>query len=200
MKLSKPQIDTFWSMWARVCRAAGWTDKAQCERERKAFLARCGFSSLTLVDKIDGFTKVKNELQILLTPDLQAAREADDQGINRARNLRFVIRHELLPCLALYEPAPGGYLITVLAGQGRWRTTDRPEVDPALEDFGEAVLKRVMMTLNARIQEKRRAAGHSLHEMKTAAGVKCDCKVCRRFIAEEVAAGTGEVAMVEGPF
>jgi hypothetical protein len=182
MLISKLQSDTFWRLWSQACRAQGWSDKAAQERERKAFLVRCGFSSLTLVDRLDGFTKVKKELQILISPDLDAAREAEDQTINRARNSRWVIKHEILLCLALYEADVNGYLQTVLEGQSRWNTSGNDPQRPArLQDFEDGVLKRVLMTLNGRLHAKRREAGHSIHDMKIAAGVKCNCaRICAK--------------------
>lgn len=182
MLLTEPQINAFWRLWSRACRVNGWRDNAVAERERKAFLERCGFSSLTLVDRLDGFTKVKNELEILIEPDLDAAREAEDQTINRARNSRWVIENEILPCLALYEQDVNTYLQTVLEGQSRWNTAGNDTQRPArLQDFKARLLKRVLMTLNGRLHAKRREAGHTIHDMKIAAGVKCHCaRICAK--------------------
>lgn len=193
MLLSKPQVDTFWSLWARVCRDRKWNDKATSESERRAFLARCGFSSLTKVDRVDGFTKVKNELLVMIGLSVQAGMEASDPLLNKARNFRHVIRTEILPCLALYEDNAEVYLTSVLADKSRWWKLDRPDRAPTLEDFdarpmfsernGEphespSQLEQLLMTLNARLHEKRKAARHTLHDMKTLAGVRCTCSAC----------------------
>lgn len=200
MNLSADQVRTFWSMWAKACRVQKWTRAAglsagEIDARRKALLARCGFASLTKVDRVNGFTKVKSELMLLISDntDMAAAEEANDPLLNKARNFRHVIRAELLPCLALYEENAAGYLQSVLADKSRWWKLDRPERGPTLEDFdarpilttrnGEphespSQLEQLMMTLNARLHEKRKAARHSLHDMRTSAGIKCGCREC----------------------
>jgi hypothetical protein len=66
MKLSTEQVSLFWREWPKACKAMGWTkangmSAAEIDLKRKEFLLRCGFDSLTKVDRVDGFTKVKNE-------------------------------------------------------------------------------------------------------------------------------------------
>lgn len=221
MILSDSQVSTFWRLWSQACRSRGWTRQAglstaDIDAKRKELLARCGFTSLTEVDRTAGFTLLKNELIVLCGESVQAARETLDPDLNRARVLRHVIRTEVLPCLALYEESPLGYLQTVISGLSRWYNTDRPERPPTLDDltasptharqgrndaFREcpSQLDQVLMTLSARVDAKRREAGHSKHEMKTRAGVKCDCARCRQ-PAPVVAVPEPEPAVHECPF
>jgi hypothetical protein len=71
MFLSRDQLNRFWSKrsdkpgWPVIVHAHGWTP-AEAELQRKAMLKRAGFDSLTLVDKLDGFTRVLKEMAILL--------------------------------------------------------------------------------------------------------------------------------------
>jgi len=193
MLLSKEQVNRFFFMWGQACRTQGWTagkgfSAVQINVKRKEFLARFGFSSLTLVTKKDGFTKVKNELIILISngTNIKAAQEAEDPLLNKARNFRWVIRNEILPCLGVYEDNPLGYMRKVMADKNRWWKLDRPESEITLEDLdakpttrfkdGElqefpSTLEQLMMTLNARVHDKRREAGHSIRDMKALAGL-----------------------------
>lgn len=68
MHLTRPQQSTFWRKWNALKRAANWTPE-QSESERKALLRRAGFSSLTQVDKLDGFDRVLAELAAITRPD-----------------------------------------------------------------------------------------------------------------------------------
>lgn len=227
MNLSGDQVKAFWSMWAKACRKQGWTREAglsagEIDGRRKELIARCGFSSLTKVDRVDGFTKVKNELLILISDNtnLKAAAEVDDPTLNQARNFKHVILNELLPCLALYEEDVPAYLTTVMEGKNRWWKIDQPACDITLEDLdakpiirrvktpaGEWVakefastLEQLLMTLNARLHSKRRAAGHTIHDMKLAAKVFCDCARCKKArlraaMIPPLPAGTDEAEM-----
>jgi hypothetical protein len=198
MKLSPDQLGKFWQLWPQACRANNWTREAglsaaEIDSKRKEFLARCGFASLTTVDRTDGFTKVKNELLVLIGVSLKAGQEATDPTLNQARVLKHKILNELMPCLALYEDDVQGYLTSVMEDKNRWWKIDRPACDITLEDLdakpifrfknGErqefaSTLEQLMMTINSRVNSKRKAAGQTIHEMKMAAGVDCECKAC----------------------
>lgn len=207
MNLSKDQVNKFWSMWAQACRKQGWTREAgmaaaEIDAKRKEFLARCGFVSLTKVDRMEGFTKVKNELLLLISDhtNLKAAAEAENPLLNKARVWRHVIVNELTPCLALYEEDVAGYITEIMADKNRWWKIDRPACEITLEDLDAkpifrrvngqsgqwelkefpSTLEQLMMTINARLQVKRRAARHSIHDMKIAAGVECSCADCSK--------------------
>jgi hypothetical protein len=71
MKLTKDQTRLFWSLWRKARQVQGWTTtdgytEAQATNERYAMLERAGFSSLTDVDPLEGFTRVKRELALLI--------------------------------------------------------------------------------------------------------------------------------------
>lgn len=198
MKLAPDQVSLFWRLWPQACRANGWTKErglsaAEIDANRKAVLLECGFASLTQVDRVDGFTKVKNKLLILIGVSVQAGREDQDTTENRARTHRYIIEREILPCLALYEEDVTAYVATVIAGKSRYYKTDRPTRPPTLSDLdtkptfkkvkgkwvkGPSQMHQVLMTLSARLNDKRNAAGDSIHDMKKRAGVPCTCAVC----------------------
>jgi hypothetical protein len=199
MKLSPDQVKMFWREWPKSCRAQNWTraegmSAAEIDAKRKEFLARCGFKSLTEVDKVAGFTKVKNELLVLQGVSLQAAREADDPTINDGRVMRHQILTDLIPCLELYVGDVRGYITAIMEDKNRWWKIDRPVRDITINDLSptpvkkfkdgqvqefSSPLKQFRDTLAARLNEKRNAAGDTVHEMKIKAGVPCHCaKIC----------------------
>jgi hypothetical protein len=180
---------------------------AAIDAKRKEVLRECGFNSLTEVDRRDGFTKVKNKLLVLIGVSVQAGVEANDPvAHNNARIHRHVIETEILPCLALYVEDVTGYVATVIAGLTRHYKTDRPTRPPTLSDLdiypaiaqrrttnptccapdgrrvvpGPSQLEQCLMTLSARLNALRKAAGDSIHDMKTKAGLECNCAQCCR--------------------
>jgi hypothetical protein len=202
MLLSKSQQQHFWRKWAAVksrLKASEYTD-AQCENERHALLQRAGFNSLTRVDPRAGFDSVLAQLGAMLD-DINRTIETEDKTIGEARRLRYVIKNELLRCLALYEPDAEHYLQSVIQDKIRWFKLDAPNRLPTLEDLtAKPTLKRtppcytlqefpsqleqIVMTINARLQTKRKAAGHSVCDMRNLAGLPCGCSKCaRRVIA-----------------
>lgn len=212
MILAPKQVKEFWCLWPQACRANNWTkdggmSAAAIDAKRKEILRECGFESLTEVDRTDGFTKVKNKLLILIGVDVKAGTEDQDPTENKGRTHRYVIAKEIIPCLALYEEDVTGYVASVIAGLTRHYKTDRPERPPTLEDLsakptfkkrggkwikGPSQALQALMTLSARLDDKRKAAGDTVHDMKIKAGLECDCARCcerRRFVAREVAAG-----------
>jgi len=204
--LSPVQVKSFWRLWAQACKAQGWTTAAgmhsgEIDAKRKDFLRSCGFESLTRVDRVDGFTKVKSELLVLVGVSIQAGMESEDSLINKARTLRHFILNELAPFLAVYledeEPAlrreaSERYVISIVTDIARWNKLDRPDREITLEDLdarpivrrkrdgstyeAPSHLNQVIMTLSARIQAKRTEAGDTVHDMKMKAGVRCTCE------------------------
>jgi hypothetical protein len=223
MNLTAPQVQRFWREWARACKAQGWTraagmSAAEIDVKRKEFLARCGFDSLTKVDRVDGFTKVLNELLILVGESVAAGIESEDLTINRARVLRNQILTEIIPCLELYVEDLRGYLTAIMEDKNRWWKIDRPARDISIMDLdakpifrrdkktGElkqwpSQLEQFQYTLSARLNVKRNEAGDTIHQMKTKAHVPCHCSQCgpRRPVMV-VLPGVPADANIEVPF
>ena len=201
MKLSDEQVKLFWREWPKACKAMGWTkangmSTAEIDLKRKEFLKRCGFDSLTKVDRVDGFTKVKMELLVLQGVSVKAGIEADDPSINQARVQRNYILTELVPCLELYIADVAGVMAEIMEDKNRWWKIDRPARGMSLMDLdakpvyrtdratGElkefpGQLKQMVYTLSARLNDKRKAAGDTIHDMKIKANVPCACAICR---------------------
>lgn len=213
MNLSKAQVQTFWRLWAQAAQAQGWTreaglNAAAINAKRKEFLARLGFDSLTKVDRTDGFTRVKNELLVLVGTSLKAGLEVNDPTLNKARNYRHLILNELSPCLGVYVADVTGYLTAIMEDKNRWWKIDRPACDITLEDLnaqpifrrvkGElkefpSQLEQLVMTLSARLNVLRNKTGDTIHEMKLKAGVPCCCRDCARSSMAAQARAVGQI-------
>jgi len=198
MKITKSQRITISQIWNKVCKDRGWSASDRALRLAK-FSEILGREITTSDDigRIDECTKVMHTLNAMLGVSVQSGIESDNTGINRRRNHRWLIENEVLPCLELYpKDAPMGragaeaFLLKIMVDKSRWRKTDRPESDPTLADFDERTLQHIFWTLSARLNDKRKEAGDTGHEMRMAARVKCDCaKFCRRNIAVEIDPG-----------
>lgn len=201
MKLSPSQVQRFWREWPKSAKAMGWTKAnglgaAEIDAKRKEFLLKCGFNSLTEVDRVDGFTKVLKELQVLQGVDVDAALESEDLTINRERTFRHFILTDQVPCLELYVADVRGYLTSIMEDKNRWWKIDRPVREITLMDLdakpvyrtdkktGElkawpSQLEQLKWTLAARINALRNGAGDSVHDMRLKAGLECTCAVCQ---------------------
>ena len=200
MKLSTDQVNLFWREWPKSCKAMGWTrangmSAKEIDAKRKEFLLRCGFDSLTKVDRVDGFTKVKMELLVLQGVSVKAGIESEDLTINKARTIRHFIVTDLVPCLELYVADVRGYMTSIMEDKNRWWKIDRPTRDITLMDLdakpvyrhdkktGElktwpSQLEQMNWTMAARLNTLRKDAGDTIHDMRLRAGLKCVCAVC----------------------
>jgi hypothetical protein len=188
MKITKAQRWKILELWTKVCRDRGW--KVGDRSLRLATIGKfLGRDLLTLDDigRLYECTKVMAELEAMLGTSLRAGLEAADPSRNQKRNWKWLIANEALPCLAIYpldqpmgDTGAYAYLVEVLAGKSRYRKTDRPESEPRLEDFDARTVELIYYTLWARLNSKRKAAGHSGHDMCIAAGVECRCAACTR--------------------
>jgi len=196
--LTKRQRNGKPGLWLAACLAQNWNpDDRDFRMAKLSEIVGHPLASASDIEYLDEFTKVKNALLILAGVSLQAASEGSDTAENDARILRFKIRKEIMPCLALYEDAEQ-YLATVLTCLLRWNKTDRPMRAPSLDDIDarprigtcrtgkrkgqtyemKSQLAQALMTLTARVNEKRNAAGHTIHQMRTMADLPCHCAQC----------------------
>lgn len=225
MKLSDDQVRWFWREWPKSCEVMGWTRAKgmaakEIDAQRKEFLLRCGFKSLTEVDRTDGFTKVKNELLVLQGVSLKAAQETIDPALNQARILRNQILTEIIPCLELYRKDQLTFDLTkIMEDKNRWWKIDRPACHMTLMDLDArpifrtiretggqkymgSQLSQMQWTLSRWLNDLRNQAGDTIHDMRTKAGVPCACAKCRRPVlaATFIAPLHGPAKLVERPF
>jgi len=212
MKLSAAQVQFFWREWPKACKAQCWTKErgftaADIDAKRKEMLARVGFNSLTEVDRVKGFTRVKNELLILKGKNIQAGIEGHTQHENDKRVLINFIVTDQIPCLELYVEDSMAYMTAILEDKNRWWKIDRPNRQIRLEDLDAkpifkwdaktqsmrefpSQLHQIQYTLSARINTFRNESNHTVHEMRTLAGLRCKCSVCIPTLAQDCATQT----------
>jgi hypothetical protein len=205
MTITQAQRISIQKLWQRVCKDRSWK-----VADRDLRLAKFGeilgrpLKSSSDIGRIDECTKLMAELKAMLGVDLRAGQEAEDQTINRARVLRHQIVNELVPCLELYVQDVRAYMAGIMADKNRWWKIDRPAREIELSDLdakpifrtdratGElkqwpSQLEQLQYTLSRCLNEKRNAAGHSIHDMRTKAGLSCACGACRRVRISEPA-------------
>ena len=149
MLLSPAQLKKFWSKsdgWPSLVAARHWAP-AEAESERKALLGRAGFTSLTQVDKVDGFSRVLHELATL-REDLTGMLHAD-------ANPRRVLLHAIQSLAKQLSsswvgscPLGSPYLGALMSD--RWGHMDLDRL--SLED-----LTQLRYTLTARLHSKYKA-------------------------------------------
>lgn len=162
----------FRDLWAPVCQRRGWDPNDRPTRQ-EFFCAVLGldepksFNDLTESE----FDRLKARCLAEIRPgDLNAQLRSQDQ--HRQRLLREIGILKL--CLGLYRKYPGAYVQAIL--QDRFAGQNP-------EDMNERDLRHLLSTLAGCVNGARglRAkAGHSLHDMHTAAQTgACPCKQCR---------------------
>lgn len=140
MLLTKSQQLKFWRDWNAIVTDQSWP-RAQAESERHALLHRAGFDSLTLVDKLEGYSRVLKELAIL-REDLGAMLRAD---ANPKRVLLFKIKELAEQINPSTKNGVNPYLGGIMLDQfGHLR----------LDDLSEQQLTHLRYTLTARLHEK----------------------------------------------
>lgn len=189
--------------WPAACRAQGWQPGDR--EQRLAVLAQAVGRPLTSASDLNSTSdvdRVRVHLQTL-ADNVSAAMEQEHEG--PARRQRVAL-DEILRCLALYHPDPEGYVREVIRDKFARGRRDRPARDlhaplPTMDDLstqprlwtnprtGQVVelaseLEQLLMTITRAVNGKngmRNAAGHSLHDMRTRAGLRCSCAHCSRY-------------------
>jgi len=182
--MSPKQTQLYWREWAAVRRADPQADR-QALTVRALGRARSSkeFSNADLDKVLAVFRAVSRPADV----DGQLRQ----QGQARARREHRI--DEVMRCLGVYVEDVEGYVARIVADKlgvpadGSLTladVSDEPTVRTRRDGVaypGPSDLEQVLMTLWARVQPLRRARGHTLHEMKLAAGVPCACaKICRK--------------------
>lgn len=197
MKITPSQRITVMKLWQRVCKDRG-LKASDRDLRLKTFGDLVGrpLVSTDDVGRVDECTKLMKGLEAMLGISIQAAREADDTTINRARVLRYQIINEIVPCLELYIEDVRSYIAGIMADKNRWWKIDRPAREIEITDLDAtpiirtdkltgqprefpSQLEQLQYTLTARLSAKRKEAGHTVHDMRTQAKVHCACAKCQ---------------------
>lgn len=179
-------------LWPKAAKAQGWkqSDRAQ----RMAVLSEAVGRPLGSANDIgahDEFSRVVDHLG-KLAGELPAAMRDGQQTRTERDRLLYVIGEQRKQ-LALYVDHVPAYIESVIRDKfNRGRRTERRQIEDLSNEAGmpkvirghliepPSELKQLMMTLSGRINDFRKEAGHSLHEMNTKAGTRCraNCKAC----------------------
>lgn len=149
MLLAPKQVSWFWRDWSAVCRLKEWS-REQAEIERKAYLETLGFSSLTEVDRLDGFDCVMAGLAAVLYPD-DLKRQMRFSTMKRTR-IYFAIRklaHEISPAEVKSYAFESPYADSVMRDRFGHNDPDRLSLEE---------LEQLRYTLAARLYDKRHEA------------------------------------------
>lgn len=199
MLLTEAQLKLFWRTWAAAARAQGWTREnglkvADVNAKRHEVLQGLGFSSLTRVDKRDGFDRLIARVRTLAGSLQGAMDEVVEQSGDRKRQLYRL--DCALKCLGLYMTPENsatyvhGICVAKFAPRGSvrrgWEDLDhRPRPAAPLKDgrprLRPSELEELIITIMGRINGRtgfRAKAGHSVHQMLKLAGVPCNCTLC----------------------
>jgi hypothetical protein len=148
MKLSKSQQQRFWRDWSAACRVQGWVrangfDTAAIDAKRKLLLKSCGFTSLTQVDRSQGFDRLLAALG-LLNEDLARTTEVGQPEAGDRR--RYL--HNLERAAA----ALGGLPYALAIARDQFGITNGQST---LEDLTTAQLHHLMITVQSRAKTRK---------------------------------------------
>lgn len=177
--MTPAQTKLYWREWAAVRRVDTTAD-------RHALHVRA------LGREVSSKAFTNRQLDAVLGVFRAVARPADvgaqmrQQDQERERHLYAI--GQQLRCVALYRE-PESYLARVIKDKFRGAKSlddlgDKPRIRclPGTTDLqeGDSDLMMLRYTLAARLNDLRNEAGDSIHQMKTKAGVRCDCAVCSK--------------------
>jgi bacterioferritin-associated ferredoxin len=184
--MTKSQRIYLMGLWREACEAQHWDHRDETRRHRlyeEVLGVEKRFSHFTN----DDFGRVKARL-MMLADKLEGAIEDGNPKIDQGRRWRAVL-DEHRRCLALYVPDPDAYIAAI--ARDKFGTPHLDEISPEppapfMNRYGRLIerpspLEQLLMTVNQRINGKtglRNKAGHTIHEMRTAAGLQCSCRDC----------------------
>lgn len=148
-------------------------------------------------------------LRAIARPDDLAGQLRQERQPRMRREDRLV---EIQACLGVYIPDVAGYMARVISdkfgvpGRGSLTLDDLSDHPRFVTRGGKleerpSQLMMLIMTLWSRLQEHRRQAGHSLHDMRIAARVPCHCAACRKPVVNHASVRVvGQLVPADCPF
>jgi hypothetical protein len=175
-------------LWPRACKTQRWNkgDRALRLRVFSEALGR-GLTSASEINATSDFDHIKAHL-LMLADNVQGTIETDHPEIGDRRRLLWKYQHVQRPCLGVYVEDVDAYVRQILRERFKLfegiSTVEDLSPDPRLVFTGGRQIEKpspllmLITTLDARLNSMRQKAGHSIHQMRTMAGVKCDCAEC----------------------
>lgn len=201
--MTKAQDRLYWREWGAVRRARPEADRHALHAQALGYQrSHTAFSNREFDLVLGAFRAVSRPASV-------------GTQIRQQRQPRTRAEHrlsEIQACLGLYVEDVAGYVAKVAADKFGvpvngafdledldWRPRVRRNWQTKELEEGASQGSQLLMTLWARLQPMRQQAGHSLHDMRTLAGVPCACLRCKPR-QRPVLAVSGEPAAVEDPF
>lgn len=174
--MNAAQEGKYWRLWGQIRKARPDLDRHELH------IQALGEDKSHKDFTNDDFDKFVALYHSIINPDsLDAQLHQLGQHKNR---LLWKITIEQFGLLSVYVPAVP-YVLAILQDQMPRRVACS-ELLPgsvraeALRELDVRALENLRSTLAARINALRKAAGHTIHEMTTLAGLKCDCAKCAK--------------------
>ena len=175
--MTAKQDALYWREWGAVsrhCKAAAQPVPDRHELHVRALGADKSHKAFTNAD----LDKVLGVFRAISNPD-SIGRQLRQIDQPRARKLAKIA--EIKRCLALYITDPDGYVLSVIEDKftGVLHIADLSNNPPHPDRPSQ--LDQLIMTLEARLNGAegfRAAAGDSVHDMRTAARLRCTCSKC----------------------
>lgn len=184
--MTKAQEKLYWREWGAVRKADPQADRHQIQKQALGVdyhVPHKEYSNRQFDVVLAAFRAISRPASI--EPQLRAQAQPAHRQQHRI--------HEIQKCLALYVEDVAGYIATVaedrfgVPADGTFSLDDLSDQETARINWQtkkpETVpsqLEQMLMTLWARVQDMRRDADHTLHQMRILAGVPCACaRICR---------------------
>lgn len=203
--MTRPQISLYWREWSAVRKADPQADRHALHEKALGFDKSHQDLTNKEFDLILGAFRAVSK-RTALAPQLRAQRQPKE------RMLYLV--GQLCERLALYVEDVASYVAQItsarvsVSADGQWSledADDRPRFRrKANGDLVElpSELKQIVMTLSARLNTHRAAAGHSIHDMLIAVGHPCRCRIChpRQRLSLAMAGPEPSMVTMDEPF
>lgn len=199
--MSGDQHASYWRLLADAAEARGLTTAAEREALRGEIhqAAFGGPKSAKAINRTTDFDAYKAACLAVSQP---AGLEPQLRQLAQPRRREEHCLDETFRCLGLYVEDVAGYVAKVVAEKfgvpaAGALTLDDLSDQPTIRTGrhgrpyeSPSQLRQLSMTLWDRLQAHRRAAVHTLHQMRTKAGVPCHCaKICRPLARRRAVAG-----------
>ncbi len=193
-QMTADQQRLYFALWNKACIHQGWDKLTSKEREekRREIMAEVfdGPKSAKDVNRHAEFDAIKAKF-LQLSDSVQGTRETDHPDIGEKRRLLKVVAYQKRLIRVYREPE--AYVTKILKDgpkifKGISTIEDLSAFSPQVKneltgkiEKKPSQLMKLVFTLTARVNSLRNEAGHTIHDMKMVARVKCDCAQCLKY-------------------
>jgi hypothetical protein len=191
--MTQKQNSTFFGhYWPQVCEVKGW--RPDDKEQRLEFISMAigrMIGSATEVDHLKDYDLLKAECLAVLDPtnvnaQLRQLRQDQNRLVRKIQWIQVALLAAMEEGnLEERNAAAERYVIAVM--RDKFRTEDIFAISYKAEPRGrpgllKSDLETLRDTIAARINERRREKGLTIHELNQLAGIRCDCKHCKTLL------------------